>query len=223
MTDHHRVDHRIGYARCSTSGQDLEAQTANLERAGVPLVNIYTDWARSGANRARPGLDNALAALRGAAEVAKQHPGETATLVVPKLDRLGRSLADLRDIADEIDAVGGRLEFAGTIHDPHDPASKLFFSMLALFAEFERDLIAQRTREGLEIAKAAGKLKGRAPALSQIQQKAVVDAYLAGNVSMSDLARGFGVGVATIHRTIKAARKNERICPPKPSTEGTES
>ncbi len=104
----------IGYARCSTAGQDLRAQRTALKRLGVPNDRIYTDKGYTGRNRHRPGLREALAACR-----------EGGTLVVAKLDRLGRSAVDLRAIADELEAKGTRLNIGGSVHDPTDPTGKL--------------------------------------------------------------------------------------------------
>jgi DNA invertase Pin-like site-specific DNA recombinase len=86
--------------------------------------------------------------------------------VVPKLDRLARSVSDARDIADTLVARGVRLSLGGAIYDPGDPMSKMFFNMLAVFAEFEADLLKMRTREGMAIARACGKLKGKKPKLT---------------------------------------------------------
>lgn len=86
---------RIGYARCSTDTQDLAAQRAALLALGVAEDRIYTDHGLTGTNRQRPGLDQALAAVR-----------EGDTLVVPKLDRLARSVPDARAIADELEKRG---------------------------------------------------------------------------------------------------------------------
>src|SRR3954471_3108239 len=127
----------IGYARCSTDKQDLAAQRAALEKLGVVPERIYMDRGFTGTNRARPGLDQALAAVRS---------GDT--LVVPKLDRLGRSLPHARAIGDHLSARGVKLQIGGNVHDPADPIGKLFFNILATFAEFEADLIKMRTREG---------------------------------------------------------------------------
>ncbi|NVK42795.1 MAG: recombinase family protein, partial [Oceanospirillaceae bacterium] len=128
---------RIGYARCSTDAQDLAAQRAALEILGVASERIYTDHGLTGRNRDRPGLAQALAAVRA---------GDT--LVVPKLDRLARSVPDARDIADGLAERGVRLALAGTVYDPTDPMGRMFFNVLATFAEFEADLIRLRTREG---------------------------------------------------------------------------
>lgn len=193
-------DIRIGYARCSTDAQDLTAQTDYLRTAGVPEGWIHLDHGLSGKNRERPGLDRALAQVCGARSTAPDNT--TVTLVVPKLDRLGRSIRDLADIADEITECGGRLEFAGQVYDPTDAMSKMFFNQLAVFAEFERDLLVQRTREGMAVARAAGKLKGGKPKLSPTQRRHIRDLYAAGTHTISDLQREFSVGRATVYRII---------------------
>jgi len=142
----------IGYARCSTDKQDLAAQRAALEKLGVTPERIYMDRGLTGANRARPGLDQALAAVR---------TGDT--LVVPKLDRLARSVPDARAIADALVARGVKLALGSSVYDPADPMGKMFFNILATFAEFEADLIRLRTREGMAVARARGKLKASSP------------------------------------------------------------
>ena len=142
----------IGYARCSTADQNLAAQRQALVELGVPADRVYTDHGLTGTNRARPGLDQALAATR-----------EGDTLVVTKLDRLARSIPDARAIADQLTARGARLAIGRTLYDPADPIGKMFFNVLATFAEFESDLIRARTREGMAIARAKGKLRGKQP------------------------------------------------------------
>ncbi|CAI7974463.1 putative DNA-invertase from lambdoid prophage Rac [Frankia sp. Hr75.2] len=150
----------IGYARCSTDAQDLTAQHDRLTELGVTEDRIYLDHGLTGTTRARPGLDQALAAVRA---------GDT--LVVPKLDRLARSVPDARDIADSLAARGIRLSLGGTVYDPTDPMGKMFFNILATFAEFEVDLLRLRTREGMAVARARGKLRGKQPKLSTKQQR----------------------------------------------------
>jgi hypothetical protein len=124
----------IGYARCSTDKQDLAAQRAALETLGVAADRIYVDHGLTGTTRARPGLDQALAAVRA---------GDT--LVVPKLDRLARSVPDARAIADALAARGVKLQLGSSLYDPHDPMGKMFFNILATFAEFEADLLGIQT------------------------------------------------------------------------------
>ena len=91
------------------------------------------------------------------------------TLVVAKLDRLARSVPDARDIADRLSARGVKLALGGAVYDPTDPMGRMFFNILATFAEFEADLIRMRTREGMSIARAKGKLRGKQPKLSEKQ------------------------------------------------------
>ncbi len=104
----------IGYARCSTDAQDLTAQRARLAELGVTEDRTYLDRGLTGTRRAWPGLDQALAAVRS---------GDT--LVVPKLDRLARSVPDARDIADSLAARGVRLALGGTVYDPTDPTDPM--------------------------------------------------------------------------------------------------
>lgn len=130
----------IGYARCYTDAQDLTAQHDVLRQLGVSSDRIYTDHGLTGTNRLRPGLDQALAAVRN---------GDT--LVVSKLDRLARSVPDARAIDEHLSEQGVRFQLGSTVHDPADPMGKMFFNILATFAEFEADLIKMRTREGIAV------------------------------------------------------------------------
>jgi DNA invertase Pin-like site-specific DNA recombinase len=86
--------------------------------------------------------------------------------VVTKLDRLARSLPDARDIAGELTETGVKLNIGGSVHDPDDPVGRLLFNVLAMIAEFESDLIRMRTREGMKVAKAKGRLRGKQPKLT---------------------------------------------------------
>jgi DNA invertase Pin-like site-specific DNA recombinase len=181
----------IGYARCSTDKQDLAAQRAMLEELGVAPNRIYTDRGLTGTTRARPGLDQALAAVRA---------GDT--LVVPKLDRLARSVPDARQIADALVERGVKLALGTSVYDPGDPMGKMFFNILATFAEFEADLIRMRTREGMAIARAKGKLRGKQPQLSDKQQKELCRMHDTGKYSISDLAELFSVSRPTVYRTL---------------------
>ena len=183
---------KIGYARCSTDRQDLSAQKQALENLGVSLDRIYTDHGLTGTNRARPGLDQALAAVR-----------EGDTLVVPKLDRLARSVPDARDIADQLQARGINLALGMSVYDPADPMGKMFFNILATFAEFESDLIRMRTREGMAVARAKGKLRGKQPKLSDRQSRELRRMYDTGDYSISDLAEVFSVSRPTVYRTLQ--------------------
>jgi Resolvase, N terminal domain len=120
---------KIGYARVSTVDQDLTAQREALAALGVDRKRIYVDPGLTGTNRDRPGLRQALAACRH---------GDT--LVVTKLDRLARSVPDVRDIVDELTTFGVSLNIGGLMHDPTDPIGRLLFTTLSMIAEFEADL-----------------------------------------------------------------------------------
>ena len=181
----------IGYARCSTDEQDLTAQREALIALGVPPDRVYIDHGISGTKRERPGLDQSPAAVR---------TGDT--LVVPKLDRLARSVPDARDIGDTLAKRGVSLSLGGQIYDPDDPMGKLFFDILATFAEFEVDLIRMRTREGMAVATAQGKLKGRQPKLSPKQQRELTRMHQTGEYTISDLGELFSVSRPTVYRTI---------------------
>jgi len=187
---------RIGYARCSTDRQDLTAQQEALVNLGVSPDRIYTDKGLTGSNRQRPGLDQALAAVRR---------GDT--LVVPKLDRLARSVPDAREIADALQDRGVKLALGASVYDPEDPVGKMFFNVLATFAEFEGDLIRLRTREGMAIARAKGKLRGKQPKLSEKQQKELCRMHETGQYSISDLAELFSVSRITVYRTLSRHHK----------------
>jgi DNA invertase Pin-like site-specific DNA recombinase len=139
----------VGYARVSTEQQDLTAQRNGLHALGVGDDRIYVDHGLTGTNRDRPGLRLALAACRA---------GDT--LVVTKL---ARSLPDARDILDELTKRNVKLSLGGSIHDPTDPVGRLLFNVLAMVAEFESDLIRLRTQEGMKVAKAKGRLRGKQP------------------------------------------------------------
>ena len=183
---------RIGYARCSTDRQDLTAQRCALVDLGVDPERIYTDHGLTGRTRARPGLDRALAAVRA---------GDT--LVVTKLDRLARSVPDAREIADQLLAREVKLALGPATHDPNDPMGKVFFNILATFAEFESDLIRMRTREGMAVARAKGKIRGKKPKLSARQARELRRMYDTGDYSISDLAEVFSVSRPTVYRTLQ--------------------
>jgi len=191
---------KIGYARCSTDKQDLTAQRQALYALGVSEDHIYTDHGLTGTNRTRPGLDQALAAVR-----------EGDVLIVSKLDRLARSVPDARAIAEQLEKKGVKLALGASVYDPTDPMGRMFFNILATFAEFESDLIRMRTREGMAIARAKGKLRGKQPKLSEKQQKELMRMHASGDYSISDLAELFSVSRPTIYRTLQ--RTGPKISP----------
>jgi DNA invertase Pin-like site-specific DNA recombinase len=186
----------IGYARVSTDEQDLTAQRDALLAIGIQPDRIYVDHGLTGSDRNRPGLREALAACRA---------GDT--FAVTKLDRLARSVLDAHQIANELAERGVKLNIGGSIHDPTDPMGKLLFNVLAMIAEFEGDLIRARTREGMKIAKAKGRLRGKQPKLSPRQEAHLVQLHAAGEHTMSEIAELFSVGRSTVYRALERARK----------------
>jgi DNA invertase Pin-like site-specific DNA recombinase len=186
----------IGYARVSTDEQDLTAQRDALLAIGIQPDRIYVDHGLTGSDRNRPGLREALAACRA---------GDT--FAVTKLDRLARSVLDAHQIANELAERGVKLNIGGSIHDPTDPMGKLLFNVLAMIAEFEGDLIRARTREGMKIAKAKGRLRGKQPKLSPRQEAHLVQLHAAGEHAMSEIAELFSVGRSTVYRALERARK----------------
>jgi len=183
--------HLVGYARCSTLMQDLTAQRTALAALGVPEDRIYLDHGFTGSSRKRPGLDQALAAVR---------TGDT--LITPKLDRLARSVPDARDIIQGLSERGVRFQLGGAVYDWNDPMAKMFIQLLAVFAEFELDLIRMRTREGMSRPQVRAKLKGKPPKLSPAQQAKLVKDHETGEYSISDLAELFAVSRPTVYRTL---------------------
>lgn len=186
----------IGYARVSTHEQDLTAQRDGLTALGVEPKRIYVDHGLTGTNRDRPGLREALAACRS---------GDT--LVVSKLDRLARSLPDARDISAELVERGVKLQLGASVHDPTDPVGRLMFNVLAMVAEFESDLIRARTREGMAVARARGRLKGGKPKLSAAQEAHLMKLHGDGEHTISELSELFSVGRATVYRALDRAKK----------------
>ena len=124
------------------------------------------------------------------------------TLIVPKLDRLARSVPDARSIAGLLQERGVKLALGRTLYDPDDPMGKMFFNILATFAEFEADLIRMRTREGMAIARTKRKLRGKQPKLSDRQQRELCRMHATGEYSISNLAELFTVSRPTVYRTL---------------------
>ena len=184
---------RVGYARVSTRDQEgsLEAQEAVLTGAGCS--KIFQDRL-SGARVDRPGLTEILAYLRD---------GED-TLVVTRLDRLGRSLPDaLRTVQDLAERDIG-LQALDVDLDTSTATGRLMLNMLLMLADWERDLLRERTREGVARARAAGRRPGPKPKLDQ-EKTAAVRAAVAGGQSVAAVARSFGVSRPTTYKALEGA------------------
>lgn len=176
----------IGYARVSTRDQHPEAQHDALRAAGCERV--FTEHA-SGTLARRPALDDALAFLR---------PGDT--LVITKLDRLGRSVANLKALSDDLQSRGVDLKAFAQGIDTTTPGGRLFFHMLAAIAEFEHDLILERTHDGLAAARARGRKGGRRPTMTRTRVAQARAMYDTREHTVQTIAETFGVTRATIYR-----------------------
>jgi DNA invertase Pin-like site-specific DNA recombinase len=150
---------QFGYARVSTRGQTLEAQLAALEAAGVAPANVFAEKKSGKAGSARPRWDEVRSRLR---------PGDT--LVVSKLDRMGRDMRETMETAWSLQDLGAKLEIlSGPLTGLYDPRGmgQIFFAMLAGFAELEREMMLERTLDGLAQAAAEGRRGGRPPVISK--------------------------------------------------------
>lgn len=191
---------KIGYARVSTSSQDLEVQREALKQLGVSTARIYFDHGVSGRTKERSGLKQALAACR---------TGDT--LIVTKLDRLARSVHDASEISEHLQSQGVSLQINTEIYDPSVPTGKLLFNVLAMVAEFEAGLISSRTREGMAIAKRKGRLRGKKPKLTAKQQQHVHEMYQSGEYTQAEIAELMGVSDRTIRRTLKIRAEDKKL------------
>ena len=181
--------HRIGYIRVSTLDQNTEGQLDSIE-----LDRTFTDKA-SGKDTKRPQLQAALTYLR-----------EGDTLVVHSMDRLARNSEDLLRTVRELTSRGVTVEFVKnhlTFSGKADPMAKLMMTMLAAFGEFERDLIRERQREGIAIAKARGVYKGRKRALTSEQAAELVECARSG-MPKAELARSYGISRETLYQYLRA-------------------
>ena len=123
--------------------------------------------------------------------------------MVTKLYRLAWSLPDARAIADELTVLQVRLNLGGSVYNPTDPVGRLLFNVLAMVAEFESDLIRLRTKEGMKVAKAKGRLRGKQPKLNQRQEAHLVALVNGGDHSTAELAYLFGVARSTVYRAVE--------------------
>jgi len=180
---------KIGYIRVSTFDQNPERQ---LE--GLSLDRIFLDKA-SGKDTRRPELENLLKYVR-----------QGDTVVVHSLDRLARNLDDLRRLVDELTGRGVRLEFLKeglSFTGDDSPMARLLLSVMGAFAEFERALIRERQREGIELAKRRGAYRGRKKTLSA-ERAAELRRRAAGGERKSDLAREFGLSRETVYQYLRS-------------------
>jgi len=180
----------IGYARVSTQDQNLELQVDALTKAGCK--KIFDDKI-SGSRAERPGLTKALEMLR-----------EEDTLVVWKLDRLGRSVKNLVNLVGELHKQGIQFKSLTDAIDTGTPSGRFFFHVMASLAEMERELTVERTRAGLEVARQLGRKGGRKRQMTDSKIESAKK-LLANGVPPRDVAKNLGVSVPTLYRWIPAS------------------
>jgi len=178
----------IGYARVSTEDQHLHLQIDALKQAGCE--KIFTDE-MSGAKSERPGLREALSFVR-----------QGDTLVVWRLDRLGRSLKDLIDRVEELKERQVQFRSLSENIDTSSSGGKFMFHIFSALAEFERDLIRERTMAGLTAARARGRLGGRPRVMAAEKIKMATSLMKDPNVSVTAICRNLGVSRTTLYRYI---------------------
>lgn len=186
----------IGYARVSTKGQKLDRQIAALQAAGCE--RIFSDK-KSGKNAEREELASALDYLR---------PGDT--LVVPALDRLGRSIQDLISIVASLRSRGIGFRSLHEALDTTTPGGRLVFHVFAALAEFIRELIVQGTHEGLAAARARGQRLGRPPAMTEEQILHARSMLANPEASISSIAKLIGVSRTTLYKYVPELKAGHR-------------
>lgn len=181
----------IGYARTSTLDQTagLEAQQRDLHAAGCE--RIFVEQVSSVDLKERAELAKALDHLRS---------GDT--VIVTKLDRLARSMAHLMELLKAIEQRGASLRILAMGLDTATANGRLMLNVLGSVAQFEREIMLERQREGIAKAKAQGKYKGRAPTARKQADR--VKEMAAEGTSLSEIARKLGIGKASVHRILKA-------------------
>lgn len=187
---------RMGFARVSTTDQNLDRQLDALEAAGCE--RIYAEKA-GGALADRPELARMMDALR-----------DGDTVVVTKLDRISRSTRHLIELAAEFEERGVDFVSLGDAIDTATPTGRFFFRMLASVAELERDLIVERTKEGLASARARGRCGGRPAADGEVIEKALV-MYRSRQFTMPEITAACGISKSTVYKyaAMRGARPDE--------------
>ena len=183
----------VGYARVSTQDQNLDLQVKALTKAGCKKV--FNDKT-SGARAERPGLTAALAMMR-----------DGDTLVVWKLDRLGRSVKHLVDLVGELRKQGIQFKSLTDSIDTNTASGRFFFHVMASLAEMERELIVERTCAGLEAARRLGRKGGRKRKMTDSKIESAKK-LLASGVTPRDVAKNLGVSIPTLYRWLPASSQS---------------
>lgn len=192
---------KIGYGRVSKRDQHPEAQQDALIAAGCDPGRLFIEKVTSRLEK-RPRLEEALAYVR---------PGDT--LVITKLDRLGRGVRDLIDLVQRIEKLGVNLVVLQQNIDTSTPAGRMFFHVIAAFAEFERDMIRERTKDGLDAARARGRTGGRKPKLTSGQSSTIRRMYEAKGedgkraYTVQEIAEAVGIHRTSVYTYLRGEHK----------------
>lgn len=180
---------KVGYALVSGAQADRTSQLEELQALGVETSVVYTDEGLTSTKQERPGLEKALAAVPTEGE-----------LVVTKLDRLARSTREVHTVVERLTSQDATLNVGGA-----EFSAASLSEVLAMVVEFESTLRRMRTREGMQAAKARGRLRGRKPKLSSAQERRLVKLYRTGEYTTGELAQRFGVARSTVYRAVVRA------------------
>lgn len=183
----------VGYVRVSTADQSLDLQLQAMEKAGISKV--FKDHGVSGTLASRPALDEALAYVR-----------EGDVFTVWKLDRLGRSTKNVLEVIDRLNETGVGFRSLTEGLDTTGPMGKAMLTVLAAFNQLERDVIVERTKAGLDAARAKGRIGGRPRVMDDKKTNTARALYESGNHTVAEIAAMMGVGTATVYRYLAATR-----------------
>jgi len=195
MTMTKTIGTKIGYLRVSTGKQDEQLQHDALDKAGVLKRNRYVDHGVSGSKTSRPALDAMLSDVE---------PGQT--IVVFKLDRLGRSTAHVAALVEDLTKRGIFIESISDGLNSSTTTGRAMLQMLAIFAEMERGFIQERTIAGLASARAKGNIGGR-PKVTDSKKAKQAQALRNSGESVPEIAKALGISIATVYRITKASAK----------------
>lgn len=186
---------KIGYARVSTQDQNLDRQLDNLRAAGCE--RIFNEK-MTGTKSDRPELKTMLLTLRS---------GDV--LVIDSFSRLSRSTKDLLDLVEKLTEMGVHLVSLKENLDTTTATGKLMLTMLSALSQFERDLIAERTVDGLKAARARGRHGGRPRSGTDKDRRQAYGLYRANIMSLRDIAERFGISLSTLNRWIREQKKSD--------------
>lgn len=204
---------RIGYARVSTLDQNLDRQLDNLHEKGCEKIFMEKI---TGTKSSRPEYNAMLNLLETRAQQRQEDEKQTGqpipgdVLVIDSFSRLSRSTKDLLEVTERLNALGVQLVSIKEDLDTRTATGRMMMTMLAALSQFERDILVERTKDGLKAARARGRVGGRSKAGTPQAKAAALALYDANTLTNREIAEQFGVSVATVNRWI-AERKRQQL------------